>query len=299
MFGWGGSFQYVECAACASLFIAEIPADVARYYPSDYYSFSAGGATSGLKQWVKKQVSLYRLELSAFPGNLLAKVVPDPMIVAWLRLLSPRLDMAVLDVGCGSGTYLNDMAGIGFTNLTGVDPFIAADTHTARGVPLYRKTVEDVQQTYDVVMSHHTFEHTTNPGAHLQALAARLNPGGQLLLRVPVAASEAWKRYGTDWFQLDAPRHIHIPSVAGLRTLAAQHRLRVDKIAFDADERQFWFSELYRQGKSLQQITDADKARFSSDQMQEFIRLTNMCNDNQSGDAACFVLRQIADGSHA
>jgi SAM-dependent methyltransferase len=291
MFGWGGSFPYQECVDCASIWIEEIPADVARYYPTDYYSFNASGTPSVVKQWVKKQVSLYRLGLGGWTGKLLGRVFPDPMIIAWLKLVQPRLDMAVQDVGCGSGTYLNDMAGIGFTNLMGVDPYVAADLQTPRGVPVRKMAVEDVSDTFDLVMSHHVFEHIADPEAHLGALVSRLNPGGRLLMRVPVAASQAWKQYGTDWFQLDAPRHLHVPSVRGFEQMAVRAGLELEKIVFDSDERQFRFSALYARGLSLQQITQNNTGSFSEAEMAEFVRLSDLCNRNQTGDSAGFVLK--------
>ncbi len=36
MLGSRESFTYVECARCGCVQIAEIPADLARHYPTDY-----------------------------------------------------------------------------------------------------------------------------------------------------------------------------------------------------------------------------------------------------------------------
>lgn len=42
MFGWREAFEYLECARCGCLQIAEVPENLARYYPSDgYYSYKA------------------------------------------------------------------------------------------------------------------------------------------------------------------------------------------------------------------------------------------------------------------
>jgi hypothetical protein len=57
MIGLGEAFDYLECPVCGSLQIAEIPADLSRYYPADYYSYGrspaprAGrGLASGLRR---------------------------------------------------------------------------------------------------------------------------------------------------------------------------------------------------------------------------------------------------------
>ena len=40
MFGWREVFEYFECGRCGCLQIAEIPADLGKYYPRDaYYSY--------------------------------------------------------------------------------------------------------------------------------------------------------------------------------------------------------------------------------------------------------------------
>ena len=40
MFGWREEFEYLECARCGCLQIAEIPSDLAKYYPrEDYYAY--------------------------------------------------------------------------------------------------------------------------------------------------------------------------------------------------------------------------------------------------------------------
>ena len=37
MFGFGDEFEYVECAQCGCLQIRSYPADLSKYYPSNYY----------------------------------------------------------------------------------------------------------------------------------------------------------------------------------------------------------------------------------------------------------------------
>ena len=41
MFGTRERFAYFECSACGCLQIETVPADMARHYPDNYYSFSA------------------------------------------------------------------------------------------------------------------------------------------------------------------------------------------------------------------------------------------------------------------
>jgi hypothetical protein len=41
MYGTRDAFEYIKCAACGCVQIAHIPAELARYYPADYYAYAA------------------------------------------------------------------------------------------------------------------------------------------------------------------------------------------------------------------------------------------------------------------
>src|ERR1035437_10617754 len=43
MFGLRDEFTYFECAVCGCVQIQDIPADLGRYYPQNYYSFQESG----------------------------------------------------------------------------------------------------------------------------------------------------------------------------------------------------------------------------------------------------------------
>lgn len=39
MFGFRDKFDYFQCATCNCLQISEIPCEISKYYPDNYYSF--------------------------------------------------------------------------------------------------------------------------------------------------------------------------------------------------------------------------------------------------------------------
>ncbi len=39
MYGMDERFDYLECSACGCLQIAQVPEDLGRYYPADYWQF--------------------------------------------------------------------------------------------------------------------------------------------------------------------------------------------------------------------------------------------------------------------
>src|SRR6185503_4644963 len=111
------------------------------------------------------------------------------------------LDSRILDVGCGAGGLLLKLQREGFRSLLGADPFIQADIDYGNGVKILKRGVDALEEQYDFIMLHHSFEHVPDPAAVLGKLALRLAPGRTLLVRVPVADSHARRTYGIHWYQ--------------------------------------------------------------------------------------------------
>ena len=111
---------------------------------------------------------------------------------------TPLDGRSALDVGCGAGLLCEPLARLGAT-VTAIDAApeviaVAREHAAGQGLEIdYR--VGDVQQlagTFDLVTSMEVIEHVADPGAFLTALAARLAPGGLLILSTPNATG--WSR---------------------------------------------------------------------------------------------------------
>ena len=81
-----------------------------------------------------------------------------------------------------------------------------------------------------------------------------------MLVRIPVAGSYIHRQYGADWYHLDAPRHLVIPSVKGMQALARRARLRVVQSGFDGGEPSFLMSESYRRNIPSRQAPQPNRA---------------------------------------
>lgn len=294
MYGTREPFDYVECGACGCLQIAEVPADLGRHYPADYYSFGAP-PTSRVQRWAKRQRLRHALGLRAAGGALLARRYGRSPIGAWLAPMRLALDARVLEAGSGAGHLLLELRDAGFTDLTGVDPFLPAE-HTEPGLRLLRQTLRQTEGTFDAVMLHHTFEHLPDPAETFRAIHERLRPGGQALIRLPVADSLAFRTYAADWVQLDAPRHLFLHTRESLAQLAADADLAVEHIVCDASAFQFWGSEQYRLDIPLSAPTshavDPGASPFSPGQIRAWERQTEALNHSGDGDQACVYLRR-------
>jgi SAM-dependent methyltransferase len=127
------------------------------------------------------------------------------------------------------------LAKVGFSNLTGADPFLREEV-LGKPVRLLRADIHAVQGRYSLINCSHALEHVPDPTSDLRAMRDRLEDGGVILLRLPVLNRFAWETYGGNWVQLDAPRHLVLFTVEGVRRLAAATGLAIADTTFDANE---------------------------------------------------------------
>ena len=106
---------------------------------------------------------------------------------------TPLSGKMALDVGCGAGLLAEPLARLG-ANVTAVDAAaeliaVARDHSAAMGLDIdYRAgDVEQLSGQFDLVTCMEVIEHVADPAAFVKALAARLTPGGLLVLSTPNA----------------------------------------------------------------------------------------------------------------
>lgn len=299
MFGTRERFEYYICAACKTLQIVnELEGEeLMRHYPLKYYSYNTS-AQPGIIRWLITQHDRYKLHTGGrLVGALLARRLPDGIlrvllggdVVGMLAQLPLERDARILDVGCAGGALLDRLARLGFTNLSGSDPFIAADGETPRGVPLMKRDLSEMTGEFDLIMFNHSLEHVPDPVAILKVACEKLAAGGICLARVPTTSSEAWTTYGADWAQIDAPRHFVIPSRPAMALAAEKAGLRVEQTFDDSNLGQFMGSEAYRRDVA---VTDPRILRmFGPAQILEWVKRADRLNRQGYGDQNGFVLR--------
>ncbi len=301
MFGLRDVFTYLECDDCGCLQLVDPPSDPAPFYPSDYYSYASGrsGRLAWLKDGLKRRMARARLYGDDMLGSLLLRRFHAPPHLEWMAFMGLDFDATVLDVGCGAGELLREMRRDGFRNLQGVDPFIAEDIDLGGGLRIHRRDLAAQDGAFDLVMLHHSLEHMPDQQdvfAHLQRL---VRPGGWLLIRVPVADSLAWKEYGADWVQLDAPRHLYLHTSRSLDRLAGDTDFTRCRLLHDSTGFQFWGSEQYRRDVPLRDpasiASDPDQPLFGPGQLAEFERRAVELNARGAGDQAAFFFESSRD----
>lgn len=296
MYGSRESFDYVTCNHCGCLQIHDIPDDLARHYPPDYYSqqprrepHAPSGLKGQLMRWYCRSATLRPHSVA---GRALRRLLPVPgdLSAVGEYLSEARLRHAsepILDVGCGASPYLlAAMRRCGFDAVEGIDPFIQGDLRY-EGIPVHRRTIDRMQGEYGMVMFHHSLEHVPDPVATLREAARLLRPGATCLVRIPVMGTYLWRRFGVNWVELDAPRHLHLFTVKSLTLLAERVGFKLRKVVFDSEPWELSASMQYEMGIPLR---SESKPVFSASDLQEFRNQTAELNRMSDGGRARFYL---------
>lgn len=280
MFGIGGRFGYLHCQTCQALFAKDLTLDLAPYYPADYYAFAKKKGDSEFLKFLKK---------SRFDLHRLGVTLKPPVYFDWLDRLEAKKTHKIADIGCGNGDLLMQLSYCGFQDLTGFDPFINEEINNPNYC-IKKIPFEEIEEMFDIVMFHHSFEHLQDPKAVFGKLHLLLKNGGRALIRVPVTDSEVWEKEKQFWFQLDAPRHLFIPHTKSIQLLCAEYGFQLEHVEFDSHGNQFWITELYKQNKPF--VGNDPSEFFSSQEMSKFEADAKVLNQLKKGDQACFYLKK-------
>ena len=283
MFGLRDEFPYFQCRLCGCLQITEYPPNLERYYPlRDYYSFASVETDRSFRRFLSRQRDAYLLLGGSILGKAVAAFGSDSLLQN-IGCSGLTTHSRVLDVGCGSGGLLNRLYHVGFRNLVGADPYLA-ECRSIAGVTLLRASMEDLRDEFDLIMLNHSLEHMRFQQQQACHVARLLAPNGTAMIRVPIVSSYAWKTYGVNWVQLDAPRHLYLHSIPSLKLIVARAGMRVTRIGFDSTYFQFTGSEMIQRGTALREATEADWASFGAGELRKFARLASALNSTGAGD---------------
>jgi 2-polyprenyl-3-methyl-5-hydroxy-6-metoxy-1,4-benzoquinol methylase len=299
MYGFRDEFEYFQCSNCECLQATEIPESLSKYYSEDYYSFSTPELIKLNKfMWLlKHQRTGYCLSGKGAMGRILVKLFGKTHLPEWIGSAGVDADSRILDVGCGAGHLLMYLHKKGFSDLTGVDPYIQEDRYFDNGVRVLKRSLDETNESFDFIMLHHSFEHFSDPLNTLKTLHEKTECEGQVLIRIPVVSSFAWEQYGTDWVQLDAPRHLFLHSIKSMELLSGEAGFWIESIEFDSDAFQFWGSEQYKKGIPLHDGRSykfgIEGSIFTKNEILKFQKKAEELNAAERGDQACFLLRKI------
>lgn len=246
-------FTYFECADCHCLQIKTIPDNLGDYYGDDYYSYQDTAPTE---------------------ENL------------------PSTDTTpILDVGSGAGDFLKKLHSLGYSNLTGCDPFLPDDITYDHNFHIYKRTIHQMEGKFDQIFMNDSFEHVSDPHEVFDSIKRLLAPEGICYIKIPIYPNIAFDLFGADWYQLDAPRHIFLHSKESMIYLASAHGLNILEIEYDSNPSQIFRSYMYSKDIPFYEQKMADVIdMLGREEVDNIKKLSKEANENGYGDHAIFYL---------
>lgn len=192
----GDKFSLLVCENCGLGHTFSSPENLAPYY-AEYHGRRHGFTTDYCDfrriRWVEKSV-----ESNGNPRKL-------------------------LDVGCGSGTFLKTAKRRGWL---AVGTEMNIENFQDSGLEVY-EDLDKIREKYaaasfDAITLWHTLEHFKNPRAILMKARELLAENGSLLVAVPDFGGFQSQMFGQNWLHLDMPRHLFHFNFNALRTLLKQ-----------------------------------------------------------------------------
>jgi SAM-dependent methyltransferase len=213
-------FHLFRCDQCGLMFINNPPADLGRYYPSDYHSMPA--SADGLDPYLPGQRFKIDLLKRFVAGGTLLEIGPSNGIFCRLAQKA-GFDVSAIEMDENCVRFLQDKLGV--RTIASPDPADVLNTENL---------------TYDAICLWHTIEHLQRPWDVLAQAARRLKPGGVLLVAAP--NPDAWQArlLGVRWPHHDMPRHLFALPIPWLRELGRRLGLTTEMVTTRDEGSLFW-----------------------------------------------------------
>jgi 2-polyprenyl-3-methyl-5-hydroxy-6-metoxy-1,4-benzoquinol methylase len=237
----GEKFKIVECKDCGFVFTNPIPDEkyIIKYYKSEDY-ISHSDTKKGLVNMAYHQVRKITLREKLHLINSLSK------------------KEILLDIGCGTGYFLNSCKEDGW-EVEGTEP--DPDARKIAEAQIKSEVSESIfsksnYESYNIITMWHVLEHVHKLNESMERISRLLKKDGKLIIAVPNCKSYDATIYKENWAAYDVPRHLYHFTADSMDKLLKKHNFKMIKkepMKFDA----FYvcmMSEKYKNGSAIKGI---------------------------------------------
>ena len=221
------SFSISQCDNCSVRFTDKVPAEsaIGKYYQSEKY-ISHTDSNQGL-------------------FNKVYQLVRNRALVSKRKLVcknSNKKSGVVLDYGCGTGSFLNEMKSNGW-NVLGVEPDSGAAKKAMdlTGIQIVAPSSLNsfASASADVITLWHVLEHVHELHQAIKMFKKILKPNGLIFVAVPNYQSFDATYYNHHWAAYDVPRHLYHFSKKSMAVLMDANGFEIVKVL------PMWFDSFY------------------------------------------------------
>jgi 2-polyprenyl-3-methyl-5-hydroxy-6-metoxy-1,4-benzoquinol methylase len=223
----GEDFSIWECADCSLRFTQNAPAadSIGNYYKSeDYISH-----TNTSKGFINRLYQVIRKKTLRQKRKLVCK-------------LTGKEQGKILDVGSGTGAFVNEMKQNGW-QATGLEPDTGARKIAKEVFNCELKNTDEFfslpPDSFDAITMWHVLEHVHDLQSYLSQLKNLLREDGRLIVAVPNYTSFDASVYKEYWAAYDVPRHLYHFSPDSMKRLIEKNGMKI------VDYRPMWFDSFY------------------------------------------------------
>lgn len=221
------NFPIWKCNDCSLLFTQDVPGqdEIGTFYASENYishSDTRKGVINSLYHTIRKhtlstKLKLVKSETGLTQGN-------------------------ILDIGCGTGAFLNTMKTAGW-GITGLEP---DENARAKANATYQLNAMPSAElfnlpagSFNAITMWHVLEHVHQLHEYVSQLRQLLSEKGKIFIAVPNYTSYDAAHYKEHWAAYDVPRHLYHFSPQSMKALMNAHGLQVIKM------KPMWFDSFY------------------------------------------------------
>ncbi len=234
------TFSIEKCKSCGFNFTNPRPtsSEIGKYYESEDY-ISHSNTNKGIINRIYQGVRKYTIQKK----------------VALINSFVKETDKNILDIGCGTGEFLNACKNDGW-NAQGIEPSLNARKLAIDNYGLvvseeaFLKNLKPA--CFDIITMWHVLEHVHELNTRVDELKRLLKNNGAIIIAVPNRSSYDATFYKEYWAGYDVPRHLYHFVPETMKMLLKNHGLEMANLLpmkFDSYYVSM-LSEKYKTGKS-------------------------------------------------
>jgi 2-polyprenyl-3-methyl-5-hydroxy-6-metoxy-1,4-benzoquinol methylase len=202
-------FKIVTCRECEFKFTNPRPDEnsIGEYYKAESY-ISHTNTSKGLIAKIYQKVRTFTLQSK----------------LELINRLSTKKGK-LLDVGCGTGMFLNVARENGW-KVSGIEPDARARgiSETTNQIKIKKEVLSSFQnETFDLITLWHVLEHIHKLNETIEWLKERISKEGSVIIAVPNHESKDAEIYEAQWAAYDVPRHLYHFSQKTIKELFAKY----------------------------------------------------------------------------